>query len=589
MARSLSRLPRRLLAHGLAGVAGAAALTLAFTGAAPARAAGEAPDFQYFKQNIEPVLQSVCSQCHAGKGKGRFGLVVHGAGVPFPDAEHKQNFDTVVALLVPGNPEKSQFLLKPLAKKDGGIKHEGGDRIFKGTPAYKNWVAFIDGEKAAAPAMTAAGGGAGKPDFGFFLANVEPVLLGTCSRCHAGAGKGQFALVVHTGGTRFPLEDHRKNFDTVSRLLVPGKPDQSRFLIKPLADGDGPGKHGGGDLITKGDANYKNWVEFINGVVGPPPPDDRPEEVLPTISEKGLVVEAEAMKVTGDAALQAQEGAQGAGVGKGGQVLAPGPGGGKASTAFRAGRSGEYAIVVRATGASRGLRLRVDTGEPMTLEVPSTPGFFDVSPRLPLDGGKPMDGRLGRLDVDGGSIRMDGRQGTARFLAAADLAHKKVEARFVLPAADDPARDDAWLLFDCQHADSGKFFGLIDAGRKVVMGVIEDGRPRVITSVPRPEGLAGERLTVELIDGIAVGRLDGKPLLKLNFDRGLGAGRFGFLTHGVAQVTDLRAWMESEEVYAMKPSEGGVIHLRRGNHVLEFDLLPGGAAIDAVTVKEAPK
>ena len=39
----------------------------------------------------------------------------------------------------------------------------------------------------------------------------------------------------------------------VSRLLVPGKPDQSRFLIKPLADGDGPGKHGGGDLITKGD------------------------------------------------------------------------------------------------------------------------------------------------------------------------------------------------------------------------------------------------------------------------------------------------------------------------------------------------
>src|SRR5689334_12462705 len=96
---------RRSRSLALAALAAAAA-------AAPARAAGEAPDFQFFKQNIEPVLQSVCAQCHAGKGKGRFGLIVHGAGVPFPDEEHRKNFDTVVALLVPGQPEKSQFLLK---------------------------------------------------------------------------------------------------------------------------------------------------------------------------------------------------------------------------------------------------------------------------------------------------------------------------------------------------------------------------------------------------------------------------------------------------------------------------------------------
>ena len=133
----------RSRSHALAALAAATAAALAIA-AAPARAAGEAPDFQFFKQNIEPVLQSVCAQCHAGKGKGRFGLIVHGAGVPFPDDEHRKNFDTVVALLVPGQPEKSQFLLKPLAKRDGGIKHEGGDRIFKGTPAYKNWVAHIN-------------------------------------------------------------------------------------------------------------------------------------------------------------------------------------------------------------------------------------------------------------------------------------------------------------------------------------------------------------------------------------------------------------------------------------------------------------
>ena len=576
--------PLRCLSRAIAAACAVSGAALALFAAAPAGAAAEAPDFQYFKQNVEPVLQSVCAQCHAGKGKGRFALIVHGAGVPFPDEEHRRNFETVSALLVPGNPEKSLFLLKPLAVRDGGVKHEGGDRIFKGTPAYRTWTGFINGEKAGAPAMPAAGA-TGRPDFGFFLANVEPVLLGTCSRCHAGAGKGQFALIVHVGGTRFPLDDHRKNFETVSRLLVPGKPDQSKFLLKPLAEKDGGVKHGGGDLITKGDANYRNWTEFISGVVGPPPPEEKPEEVLPTVSDKGLSLEVAGMKLSGDATLQPAEGVEGTK-----RVAAAGAGGGRATAVFRTGRTGSYRLVVRGVGAGRALRLRVDGGEPMTLELPATPaGVVEVSPRLPLDGGAPLDARRGRLVVDGTTLRMDGREGSARFLTPADLAHKKVEAVIALPAADDPARDDAWLLFDCQHGDSGKFFGLVDAGRKVVMGVIEDGRPRVLTSVPRPDALPGTRLTVKLVDGIAVGVLDGKSLLKVNFDRGLGAGRFGFLTHGVVQVTDLRAWMEAEEVYAMKVSEGGVVTLHRGPHTLDVDLLPGGAALESVSVQEAPK
>ena len=580
-----SRPPLRRLSRATTVACAAAGVAIAWLSAGTAGAAGDPPDFQYFKQNVEPVLQSVCAQCHAGKGKGRFALIVHGAGVPFPDEEHRKNFETVSALLVPGNPEKSLFLLKPLAVRDGGVKHDGGDRIFKGTPAYKTWTAFIDGEKAAAPAMPAPAGGAGRPDFGFFLANVEPVLQGTCSRCHAGAGKGQFALIVHTGGTRFPLEDHRKNFETVTRLLVPGKPDQSKFLLKPLAEKDGGVKHGGGDLFTKGDANQRNWTEFINGTVGPPPPEEKPEEVLPTVSNAGLALKADAMHLMGDATLQPAEGVEG-----GGRVAAAGAGGGHATAGFRTSRSGEFRLVVRGVGGGRALRLKVDGGEPMTVELPATPaGFVEVSPRLPLDGGVPLDARRGRLVVDGATIRMDGRQGTARFLSPADLAHKKVEAVIALPAADDPGRDDAWLLFDCQHGDSGKFFGLVDAGRKVVMGVIEDGRPRVLTSVPRPDALPGTRLTVKLVDGIAVGVLDGKPLVKVNFDRGLGAGRFGFLTHGVVQVTDLRAWMEAEEVYAMKPSEGGVVTLRRGPHTVDVELLPGGAALDSVTVQEAGK
>src|SRR5205085_10324821 len=120
-------------------------------------------------------------------------------------------------------------------------------------------------------------------------------------------------------------------------------------------------------------------------------------------------------------------------------------------------------------------------------------GFGDVGPMLPLDNGKPLDGRAGRIEVDGATVKMDGRQGMARFLAAADLAHNRVEVKISVPPKDDPARDDAWLLFDCLDQDNGKFFGFSDAGKKVVMGVIEAGRPRVVKSVPRPEGTPGER------------------------------------------------------------------------------------------------
>jgi hypothetical protein len=211
----------------------------------------------------------------------------------------------------------------------------------------------------------------------------------------------------------------------------------------------------------------------------------------------------------------------------------------------------------------------------------------DVGPRLPLDNGRPLDGRAGRLAVVDGALAMDGRDGMARFLAAADLPHTAVEAGFAIPEGDDPGRDDAWLLFDCLDEANGKFFGLSDGGRRVVMGVIEQGRPRVVRSVPRPEGLPGERLRVDLDGGVAFGRLDGKAVLFVNFDRGLGAARFGFLTHGAATVRSIAAYRGPDEVHRLRLSEGAVFRLLRGAHRIEIELLPGGAALDAVTVRDA--
>src|SRR5687767_5153846 len=160
----------RLAIAALAVVAAAAAF------ASRGEAADAPPDFGHFREKIEPVLQSVCVQCHAGKGKGAFALMARARGKVVTEAESRKDFETVLKLLVPGKPMQSKFLLKPLAEKDGGVKHQGGDRIFKGTPAYKAWVDFIEGTKGtgskstsapAAPAAALASSAPGQPDFGF--------------------------------------------------------------------------------------------------------------------------------------------------------------------------------------------------------------------------------------------------------------------------------------------------------------------------------------------------------------------------------------------------------------------------------------
>jgi hypothetical protein len=291
------------------------------------------------------------------------------------------------------------------------------------------------------------------------------------------------------------------------------------------------------------------------------------------------VLQAEGLTKTGDVADVVLAGAVG-------QATGPGATGGRLHGVFRTGRSGEYALSLRVGPGSRGFRVRVDDGEFMDV-APSRDAVGDVSPHVPLDGGKPLDWRHGRITVEGEAIRLEGQGAEASFFVPVDLAHTRIDARVSMPAADDPAHDDLLLLFDCLDEANGKFFGLADAGRRVVMGVIENRRPRVVKSIPRPEGSAGESLGIVLQPGVAVGRLDGKPVMFVNFDSGLGAARFGFLTHGSATVRECVVLHGAEEVHRLKASLGGVLHLRRGNHTFDVDLLPGSGPVDSVTIKEA--
>lgn len=585
--RAPPRTPR--LVGALVGLALALAVVvstaLPLGGAGPRVAAAADPtlDYGFFRERVEPVLQSVCAECHAGKGQGRFALNARAPGVPVPDAESRKNFETVGKLVKPGKPDKSEFLLKPLAQSDGGVAHKGGDRLFKGTPAHKAWLDFINGVKGSAPAPASpAPSGPGEPDLGFFAARIQPVLLGVCAQCHAAPGKGQLSLVVRAPGVRMSGADLRANFEAVRRLVVPGKPERSPFLQKPLAERDGGAKHEGGDRISRGDANHRAWTEFINGVKGPPPPEDAlPEEALPSVGDGALTLEVETGTIRGDAVFVPVPGAVGT-------AAVPGAGGGRVALRFRASRRADYVVALRAGPGARGARLRIDDGD--FLDVPAGPdGFGEVRPVVPLDGTRPLDGRAGRLDVQDGAIALDGRDGVARFLSPADLAHTRVRAVFSLPPADAPGRDDAWVLFDCLDASNGKFFGLADGGRRLVLGVVERGAIRVVKSAASPPLADGAPLAlgVDLVDGVAVGRVGDKPVLFAHFDRGLGAARFGAMTHGLATVREMTAHLGEDEVHRSRFGSGAVFSLTRGNHTMELELLPQGAAVDAVVVREA--
>src|SRR5215510_16110575 len=115
--------------------------------------------------------------------------------------------------------------------------------------------------------------------FEFYRAHVEPIFLSQragharCYACHAlGAGEGNAPAAMRLellspGTTIWNEEQSRKNFDAVSRKVVPGKPLASPLLIHPLRyEAGGDQWHGGGAQFTS--ANDPEWQTIAAWVLG---------------------------------------------------------------------------------------------------------------------------------------------------------------------------------------------------------------------------------------------------------------------------------------------------------------------------------
>src|SRR5438094_748327 len=110
-------------------------------------------------------------------------------------------------------------------------------------------------------------------DYDFFKSRVEPIFLkkreghGRCYVCHAESNNAFCLEKLLSGSTSWTEEQSRRNFTTVSNLVIPNDPLSSSFLLRFLApEGGGNFYHlGGWQFSSKNDPDWKTVAEWASG------------------------------------------------------------------------------------------------------------------------------------------------------------------------------------------------------------------------------------------------------------------------------------------------------------------------------------
>ena len=136
---------------------------------------------------------------------------------------------------------------------------------------------------AAALALASASFGsraAGALDYDYFKAKVQPIFLtkraghARCVMCHADANNMLHLEKLPEGQTTWTEEQTRKNFDTVSKMvLAVDNPLEAKILVHPLApEAGGDAFHSGGrQFANKNDPYWKTIAEWAQGATLPAP------------------------------------------------------------------------------------------------------------------------------------------------------------------------------------------------------------------------------------------------------------------------------------------------------------------------------
>lgn len=134
------------------------------------------------------------------------------------------------------------------------------------------------GQSTEAPKAPAASASKPSLDYEFFKARVEPIFIkkrwpdhSRCYVCHEVSrhGGGPLSLEALPAGASFWTEEQsRHNFEVVSKLVIPGDPMSSLFLLMPLAPEAGglaDTHQGGRQFRSQDDPDWKNMAAWVQG------------------------------------------------------------------------------------------------------------------------------------------------------------------------------------------------------------------------------------------------------------------------------------------------------------------------------------
>jgi hypothetical protein len=243
------------------------------------QAAPRAADVESYRKVIEPIFMrdrggtapgmAACVMCHTWQTSLRFRLDTPATDAGWSAEQSRRNFETVTKVVDTSSPEISRLLLKPLAPGAGGLGHTGGS-FWKSRedPEYQavlKWIQSLPADRYVPPRVTPV-------DFEFFRACVQRVFQNPregqirCSNCHGGGQMG-FAPVPAEGRADWNDTEARQAFGVITRLVVPGNPVESRFLLKPLhPDGGGSYAHNGvRRWQTRNDPEWQMLAAWVRG------------------------------------------------------------------------------------------------------------------------------------------------------------------------------------------------------------------------------------------------------------------------------------------------------------------------------------
>ena len=137
-------------------------------------------------------------------------------------------------------------------------------------------------QSAGAPAGQATSGSAQSLDYEFFKTRVAPIFLkrrsadhARCYACHEKTKhpNGLSLESLSPGSSSWTEEQSRRNFETVSKLAVPGNLSSSMFPMHPLAPeagGDAVRVHSGGrQFESQDDPDFQTIGEWVRGKKNP--------------------------------------------------------------------------------------------------------------------------------------------------------------------------------------------------------------------------------------------------------------------------------------------------------------------------------